>query len=242
MKKLFYVLITGILLAHHAKEYIEVESYSTSFKGGKIFHFHYDYYVEDSEHPIFDHWELTPGMSYGITNYLMFDIHTHFAKFGRGFIVDQSVEELSPFIEALAMALQLRLKRFMPLDIAFVFAYEIPFERSKRYLGGKEVYEGKMILSRDFGEHSNITMNFVFAKDGEEFIKEWAFGIKTPFSSDLHGIAGGIEILGDYEGALFFLPGLFIPIEENVIFKAGIGAGNSKSTSLRANVTFMYSF
>jgi len=242
MKKLFYVLIAGTLFAHHAMEYIEMESYSTAFKGEKIFHLHYDYYVEDSDNPIFDHWELTPGISYGITNYVMFDVHTHFARFGRGFIVDQNVTELSPFIEALAMALQVRFKKFMPLDIAFVFGYEIPFERSKKYLDGKEVYEGKIILSRDFGEHSNVTMNFTFSKDGEEFIKEWAFGIKTPLSSDPDGIAGGIEILGDYEGALFFLPGLYMPIEENIIFKAGIGAGNSKSTSLRANVTLMYRF
>lgn len=229
------------LYAHHAKEYIEIDSYFTAMKGEKVFHLHYDYYVEDKDNPDFDHWEFTPGLSYGITNYFMFDVHTHFAKFGKGFIVDENVTELSPFMEAVAFSLQARIKKFFPLDFAIVLGYELPFERSKKYLDGQEVYEGKLIVSRDFGVHSNVCLNLTFAKDGDEFVKEWAFGIKTPLSSDPHGIAGGIEILGDYEGSLFFLPGIYFPIETAII-KTGIGFGNSKATSLRANLTLMYRF
>ncbi|MEO0246268.1 MAG: hypothetical protein ABIM82_07985 [candidate division WOR-3 bacterium] len=241
MKKVAGIIIGGVIIlsAHHAMEYIEMESYSTAPKNQKVFHLHYDYFVEEKDNPDFDHWELTPGISYGITDYIMFDAHTHFAKFGKGHTINNI--ELSPFIEAAAFSLQLRAKKFTFVDFAFVLSYETPFKRSREYLDGKEVFEGKIILSKDFGVHSNICFNLNFIKDGDEFLKEWAFGIKNPLSSDPHGIAGGIEILGDYEGSLFFLPGIYIPIENSII-KTGIGFGNSKSTNLRANLTLMYRF
>jgi hypothetical protein len=240
MKKLMGIIICGgLLYGHHAMEYIEMESYSTALKGEKVFHLHYDYFVEEKNNPDFDHWEFTPGISYGIIDYIMFDAHTHFSKFNKGFTKNN--EEISPFIEALATSIQFRIPKFTFLDFGFVLSYEIPFKRAREYIDGKEVFEGKIIVSKDFGEHSNLCFNFNFVKDGDEFLKEWAFGIKNPLSSDPHGIAGGIEILGDYEGSLFFLPGIYFPIE-NSILKTGIGFGNNKSTNLRANLTLMYRF
>ncbi len=73
---------SGPLQAHHAMEFIELESYNTAPQGAFVFHLHYDYLVDDRDQPKLDHWELTPGLSYGITNRLMVDIHSHFAKFG----------------------------------------------------------------------------------------------------------------------------------------------------------------
>lgn len=240
MKKMGIICMGFFLLyAHHAMEYIEMESYQTLVKNEKTFHLHYDYYVEDKNNPDLDHWELTPGISYGITDHIMCDVHIHFSKFGKGHTLNGV--ELSPFIEAAAFSLQTRIKRFTFIDFAFVLNYELPFKRSREYLNGKEVYGGKIILSKDFGVHSNICLNLNFVKDGDEFLKEWAIGTKHPLSDDPHGIAGGIEILGDYEGALFFLPGIYFPIENSII-KAGIGFGNSKSTNLRANLTLMYRF
>lgn len=233
------IIMGNILYSHHAMEYIELESYSTAPRNQKEFYLHYDYYVEDEDDPSLDHWELTPGLSYGITDYIMFDAHTHFSKFGKGHTINQI--ELSPFMEAAAFSLQFRVKRFTFIDFAFILNYELPYKRSKEYLEGKEVYEGKIVLSRDFGVHSNICVNLNFSKEGEEFIKEWGFGIKNPLSSDPHGISGGIEIIGDYEGSLFFLPGVYFPIENSII-KAGIGFGNKKATNLRANITLMYAF
>ncbi|MEN3044616.1 MAG: hypothetical protein ABDH37_05305 [Candidatus Hydrothermales bacterium] len=239
MKIKVFLLVAITMYAHHSKEYIALESYSTCAKNEKIFHLIYDYYVENKDNPDFDHWELTPGFSYGITDHIMFGAHTHFAKFGKAFTLNES--ELSPLIEAANFAIQIRLKSLGFLNLAFLFSYEIPSDRSRKYLDGKEVIEGKIILSKNFLTHSNISVNFSFAKEGNEFIKEWALGIKNPLSADPHGIAGGIEILGDYNNAFFLLPAIYFPIERSII-KTGIGFGNQKTTYLRANISLMYIF
>ncbi|MEN3045904.1 MAG: hypothetical protein ABDH49_02820 [Candidatus Hydrothermales bacterium] len=239
MKKLILLLGALTIYAHHSKEYIAVESYNTCAKNEKIFHLIYDYYVENRDSSDYDHWELTPGLSYGITDHIMFGVHTHFAKFGKAYVKDRA--ELSPMIEAANFSLQIRFKSFGLLNLALLFSYEVPFYRSRLYLDSKEVFEGEIILSKNFLTHSNISVNFSFAREGDELIREWALGIKNPLSADPHGIAGGIEILGDYEGALFFLPALYFPIERSII-KTGIGFGNKNTTHLRANVSLMYIF
>jgi hypothetical protein len=95
-------------------EYVELESYSTARRGEFVFHLHYDYMVDDKDNPKLDHWEFTPGLSYGITDRLMIDFHTHFAKFGAEHVVEDKrnlYEPLgpSPFMEAGALSLQYRL-------------------------------------------------------------------------------------------------------------------------------------
>ena len=62
---------TGVSLAHHAMEYIEMESYTTAKRGEYVFHLHYDYMVDDEDDADLDHWELTPGLSYGLLDRLM---------------------------------------------------------------------------------------------------------------------------------------------------------------------------
>ncbi len=77
MKKAFLTVCASMLawsvFAHHAMEYIEVESYITAKQGERVFHLHYDYMVDDSDNPGLDHWEFTPGISYGIVDRLMRD-------------------------------------------------------------------------------------------------------------------------------------------------------------------------
>ena len=107
-------MTAGTAPAHHALEYIEMDSYSTAPKGWSVFHLHYDYFVDDEDNPRLDHWEITPGFSYGITDRLMIDFHTHFAKFGADHIVEDRMAEFepdgpSPFLEAFAFAAQYRL-------------------------------------------------------------------------------------------------------------------------------------
>lgn len=249
---LFFAVVApwGQVSAHHAMEYIEMESYSTARRGEFIFHLHYDYMVEDRNDPSTDHWEFTPGLSWGIRDRLMVDVHTHFAKFGKGLLIpdEQAGYEPagpSPFMEALALALQYRLTESMPLDIAVAAVYEIPFERSEELLDGQQVVEGILILGRDFGEHRNVCLNLTFGKDGEEDVKGWALGAKTPLSEDPHGIAAGVEIIGsfdDFEESWSVLPGVYFPVgDDNLVFKSGLEFGKGME-SMRLDATLMIRF
>jgi hypothetical protein len=241
------VMFSDIAFCHHAMEYIELESYSTARRGEFVFHLHYDYMVDDKDNPKLDHWEFTPGLSYGITDRLMIDFHTHFAKFGAEHVVEDkrdSYEPLgpSPFMEAGALSLQYRLIEGWFINIGGVLTYEFPYQRSKELLDGKEVYKGTLILAKDFGVHSNITLNLKYGKDGEKELKEWGFGIKTPVSDDPHGIAAAIEIIGDFDNNWSVLPSVYAPLgAENITFKTGLEFGRNLD-SMRANVTLMYRF
>ncbi len=245
----------GAAWGHHAMEYIEMEGYSTAKKGEKVFHLHYDYMVDDSEDASLDHWELTPGLSFGLTDRLMGDVHTHFAKFGVGHVVEERQTEFepngpSPFMEAVALALQYRVTEKGPVNVGLTGTWEIPFRRSERLLGSKEqVYMGTLILSREFGAHGNVTANFTYEVEGEEDAWSWAVGIKNPISADPHGMAAGLEVMGDFEGNRWsVLPGIYAPVSETIVMKTGIEVGQEKNEedrwmeTLRANVTIMHRF
>lgn len=255
MKKVGLLTIAILFLSinysfsHHAMEYIEMESYSTALQGQKVFHLHFDYFVPNKDDSSENHWEFTPGISYGITDRLMFDFHTHFAKFGPAHIVDpdkaQDPVGPPPFMEAGAISLQYRITEpnQLPVNIAGVFTYEFPYKRSKDLLDGKEVYEMTLIVAKDFGLHSNVTLNLKYGKDGDEEINEYGIGFKTPLTENPEGAAVGIELLGDYKGATKILPGIYFPLVENITVKTGLGFGNKKSEEeLRCNVTLMYRF
>lgn len=245
----FLIIISiffSIAMAHHAMEYIEMESYNTARMGEKVFHLHYDYMVDDYSNPRADHWEFTPGISYGINNRLMVDVHTHFAKFGTAHLTNKltDFEPLgpSPFLEAVAISAQYRVTKSGPINIAIAGVYEQPFQRSRELLDGQRVFEGIIIFSKEFGLHSNICANLKFGKDGDETVREWALGAKTPLSQDPHGIQIGMELLGDTEGNWALLPGVYLPIgSNNIIFKTGLELGKNLE-SMRANVTLMIRF
>lgn len=245
----------GVAWAHHAMEYIEMESYSTAKHGEKVFHLHYDYMVDDSDDPTLDHWEFTPGLSYGITDRLMADIHTHFASFESGQVVEERQAEFepngpSPFMEAVAVGLQYRLTQGWPVNVGLAGVWEIPFGRAEELLGSEDhVYVGTLILSREFGEHGNVCANFHYEIEGDEDEWSWALGVKNPLSADPHGIAAGGELMGDFEGTRWsVLPGVYAPISETITLKTGIEIGQEKNEedhwadTLRANVTMMYRF
>ncbi len=248
-------LASRVVCAHHAMEYVEMESYSTAKRGEKVFHLHYDYMVDDSDDPALDHWEFTPGLSYGITDRLMLDIHTHFAKFGRGHVVDARQAEFepygpSPFLEAMAVALQYRLTEGWPVNVAVAGTWEIPFPRAEEVLGRTDgVWAGTLIVSYEFGAHGNACANLNYEREGDE--DEWsgALGIKNTISADPHGIAAGIELMGDFNGHRWsLLPGLYAPISETITLKTGIELGQEKddeghwAETVRANVTLQYRF
>lgn len=243
------------VLAHHAMEYIEMESYSTAKRGEAVFHVHYDYMIDDADNPKADHWEYTPGIACGITDRLMFDVHTHFAKFGEEHIVEEEKDNYegtgaSPFLEAAAATLQYRLTEDLPVDVGLSGTIEVPFSRAGVLLGSNDnVYEAMLILSRDFGTHANIAANLSYEQEGDDGSAGWALGIKTPISADPHGIAAGIEILGDFENrAWSILPGMYAPLGDGIVFKTGLefgqeeGADGKTADTSRASVSLMYKF
>ena len=245
----------GRAWAHHAMEFIEMESYATARHGEKVFHLHYDYMADDLDDPTLDHWELTPGLSYGITGRLMADVHTHFASFESGHVVEERRAEFepngpSPFFEAMAVALQYRLTEGWPVELAVAGTWEIPFQRSEDLLGSEDhVFQGVLVLSRDIGEHGNLCANFCYEVEGDEDEWGWALGVKNPISADPHGIAAGVELMGDFEGHRWsVLPGIYAPVSETIILKTGFEFGREKTEdgewadTLRANLTMMYRF
>lgn len=248
-------VLSGGVLAHHAMEYIETESYSTAKSGEFVFHIHYDYMVDDADNPKADHWEFTPGIAYGITDRLMFDIHAHFAKFGEDHIVEEELTNClntgsSAFMEAAAATLQYRVTEDLPVDIGVSATIEVPFDRAEKMLGSEDnVYAAMLILSRDFGEHGNVTANFSYEEEGDEDSTGWAIGVKNPISDDPHGIAAGIEIMGDFDGdAWSILPGVYAPLGEGIVLKTGLQFGEEKdedgntADTLRASLSLMYKF
>lgn len=244
------------LFAHHAMEYIEMESYSTAKRGEYVFHVHCDYMVDNADNPKADHWEFTPGIAYGITDRLMFDVHTHFAKFGEDHIVEEErgnyeTTGASPFMEAVAASVQYRLIEDWSVNIGISGTIEVPFSRAETLLGSEaNVYQGMVILSRDFATHANITANLSYEKEGDENGTGWALGIKSPISADPHGIAAGIELMGDFEGNSWsILPGVYAPLgNEGIVFKTGLQFGQEKDEegswvdTLRASASLMYRF
>jgi len=247
---LLVIIFSSFASAHHAMEYIETESYSTALQGENIFHLHYDYFVENKQNPQSDHWEFTPGISHGITDALMLDIHTHFAKFGNALIVPEQQTTYmpggpSPFLEAAAFTLQYRLPANQILNVALVGNYEYPFQRSRDLLAGQQVGELGLIVSKDFEGHRNICLNLRAGKDGNETVSMYSFAAKTPLSADIHGIAGGIELLGsfqDFQNSWSLLPGIYMPIgSPNTTFKTGLEFGRNMDY-MRANATLMVRF
>lgn len=242
-------LMAGPAFAHHALEYIETESYSTSRKGEYLFHLHYDLMSEDKDDPRQDHWELTPGVAYGITDRLMFDAHVHYASFENGLIVEDRQAEFepdgpSPFLEAAAFTLQYRVSESWPVNVAVAGTYEVPFDRAEELLGSEEVYEGTLILAREFGSHGNVTLNLTYGEEGSEDYQEYALGVRNALTDDPHGVAAGLEILGDLEeieDAWSLLPGIYFPLNEQTLLKTGLEIGNGQDYT-RANVTLMHKF
>lgn len=242
-----WLLLSGITLAHHSREYIQLEGYSTAKKGQKVFYTHYDYFVSDQSNPKLDHYEITPGMSYGVSDHLMLDCHVHFARFGPDHIVagENNFDPIgpSPFIEATAFTLQYRITepKQLPVDIAGSVLYEYAFPKSERLVDGASVVEATVILSRDlWWDHGNICLNLNVGKDGDENTKSYGFGFKSPISPDPNGPAAGIELFGDFEGGFSVLPGIYIPLEDTITLKTGLGFGNEKSgEELRYHLSLM---
>ena len=239
-----FIFVSG-LYSHHTMEYISMESYNTLKQGAFSIHLHYDYMVEDSNDPAQDHWEFTPGISFGITDRLMFDAHTHLAKFNVGLLKSDKQAAYSPlgpspFIEAIALSVQYRILERSFVDLALAVIYEFPMKRSIDLLGGNRVFESVLIVSKNLGSHRNVTINLKYGRDGREDFLEWAVGAKTPLTKDAHGISMGLEIMGDFKEAWSLLPGIYFPLGGlNTFLKTGI---EFSLNGLHPNITLLYLF
>lgn len=241
--------MAGWARAHHALEFIEIESYTTARKGEMLVYLHYDYFSEDKDDPALDRWEVTPGASYGITDRLMLDGHVHYAKFKRGHIAEARQEEFendgpSPFFEASAFTLQYRFTDGTPIEAAVAATVEIPFDRARDLLESAEVYEVTLILSRPFGRHGNVTLNISTGWEDSEDYQEWGIGAREALSQSPHGIAAGLEIFGEFEDledSVRFLPGVYIPLNEQTVLKTGFEIGAS-STYTHFHISLTHRF
>lgn len=235
--------------AHHALEYLDVESFESAKKGEGLFYTRFDYFVDDSDDNTMNHWEITPGISYGIWNRITFDLHIHFSKFESGHFADGITRP--PFFEAVAPNLLFQItppdKYFMNVGVALT--YEIPLPRARDLLGSRQAVEGSLILGKNFWAHSNVTLNIVGGvEEGGETYAEWRIGTKHPITSIAHGISAGVEIMGDFKGEeVKVLPGVYVPILQNLRLKLGFGFGffeedGDWKSSARFGSQILYSF
>ena len=183
----------------------------------------------------------------------MFDIHTHFAKFGAGHVVPDRLAQFtpngpSPFMEAIAASLQYRVTEGHVVDVAAVGTIEVPFGRSEDVLGSEDmVFAGLLILGRELEGHRNLTANVGYEIEGDESDFHWGLGAKMPISPEGHGIAAGLELMGSFEDPgdnWSIMPGVYMPLgAQNITLKTGIEWGKSDGAdALRANLTLMYRF
>lgn len=229
-------LLAGSTWAHHAMEYIELESYQTNRRGESLIYLQYDYMVPDGDEPGLDRWEITPGWAYGLTDKLMFDIHTHFARFRNEHIVEAEQERFephgpSPFFEAVSASLLYRFTAAGPYHVAVSTDVEVPLPDARDLLGDDDlIYSGTLILGWEFASHANVVLNVGMETDGSDHEGFWGIGAKTPLAADPHGVAGGIEILGDFDGDEWkVIPGVYLPLGNEIQWKTGFSFGQEKS-------------
>jgi hypothetical protein len=249
--------------AHHALEYIDTSSYTLTAKGEGIAYLLYDHQSRDPNDPGSERWEFTPGISYGVTDWLMVDAHTHYAKFGRNFLErDEFIEGLdddhqarinatgaAPMLEAAAIGAQVALPRFTDLfDVGLAASVEIPFSAAKRWLGADKLgYEFELILHREIAEHVMITANIinVMEHDGDsyEHEQEWRLGFRFPITPNPDGIAAGVEWEGSFEDSGWnVMPGIYTPITNNAIAKMGLQLDGKEMEARRFHASLMYLF
>lgn len=246
--------------AHHALEYIDTSSYTITERGQGIAYLMYDHQSRNPNDPGAERWEFTPGLTYGVTEWLMLDAHTHYAKFGAGFVedgpaVDAGAQERidimgpAPMLEAAAIGAQVAIPRFNDyVDVGLAASVEIPFSGAKRWLGADKLgYEFELILHREIMEHVMITANLinVMEHDGDSYEseQEWRFAFRFPISPNPEGIAAGIEWEGSFEDSGWnVMPGIYAPITNNAIAKMGLQLDGKEMEARRFHASLMYLF
>ncbi len=208
--------------AHHAKEFLRTESYAQAPKGGMIFFGGFDYYKPSYDDSSLDEWEITPTFIYGISDRLTFGIHTHLLH----------IDNQSAFFEAFAFGFQYQITEpdAWLVDVGLNVEYEIPFQKSRDLIDGKQILAGTLILSKELPGDINVTSNI-------HYEREVKFGDADELSVSLAGkghivpewdwMEAGIELLGTVEDnpSIVLVPGVYMSLSEAVIFKTGASFG-----------------
>ena len=206
---------------HHAREYIEVESYETLPRGRFTGLLNYDFFSPRRDFTE-SHWEITPTFLYGITDCLMADVHTHISRF----------KGKTTFVEAVAAGLQYKLTERWPfnLDIGFLLEYEYPTDRSRDEIDGVDVLMGTLIMSREWPHDINTVLNVSYEDEmhyGDNSTTSYAFGIKSHTIPRIERLEMGVEFVGTF-GAhkeCRVIPGAYMNIGKSKILKIGTGYG-----------------
>ena len=209
--------------AHHAKDYIVVESYDTTYEEQVYVLNEFDFFKPDTDHGSKDNWEYTPTVLYGITDRLMYNFHFHVKR----------VTGRDPFFEAFTMGLQYRLleRHELPVDIAFSLDYEYPTPRSEDVLDGKDIMTLTGIFSKNFRHGINVTLNLFGEREivlGEHSEIGWRVGAKGPVIPPLRRrLEAGLEFEGifDKDPRTEVIPGVYTHVFDGNVIKAGIGFG-----------------
>ncbi len=262
------VLAAGVVYlpqaqAHHALEYIDTTSFTLAEKGQGITYLLYDHTTQDPNDPGSNKWEFTPGISYGVTDWFMFDAHMHYAQFGYNELSEDYIDSITdsellarlesqgsaPMLEAAALNFQFALPKVTDLfNIGFATTVEIPFNQAKKLLGAEGLgYEFELVLQRELWEHAMVTANLIHAMeevDGDmEGEQAWRLAFRTPISPNPEGIAAGIEFEGSFEeSAWTVMPGIYAPITNNAIAKMGFQIHGKEFEAARFHASLMYLF
>lgn len=227
---LLAMLLPGQVLAHHGKDYVELEGYASPEKGEYLLFSLFEYHVPERSVSDLDYWKIQPGILYGITNHLSLEAHAHLTKVGSESFAYEST------------ALEARF-RFLEEGDWFVNpAASVEYERSAS--DEPDEIGFRLILDKNFGPW-NATVNYWAANaidSDEDMEHSYGFGVNRPlFMFE----KVNLELVGALSGedAHYVLPSLYLPLTESLDLKAGAAFGishESEDFSIRSAVHFMF--
>ncbi len=222
------IFLSTVVYAHHAKEFIVIESYDQALKNSAILLNQWDDAFVDRHDSAEDEWEYTPTLLYGITDRIQFDLHGHLKK----------VHGTGAFVEAGTAGFQFQLtkpeERFV--NVGFSIEYELPTNRSRHTIDGSDTLYETLIISKEFPRETKVVANF----GAEQHLAwggkpEWIYGvgIKTRPFKRLDFLHAGIEWTGTFDGLTpeaSLIPGIYLGLPFDFILKAGLQIGMTEDT------------
>lgn len=242
------IMMGSLMFAHHAKEYMILEAYTTPKKGQFYYFTSFNFYKEKKGTDEFNHYEITPILTYGITDRLMGNFHFHISQFNPN--AENALLKPKIFLEAYTVGLQYRLtesgEKFF--DFAYSIDFEYPSSDSRKWIDGEDLLTNTLIISKELPNDMNITFNLSYEQEiflGGEGSLGWGAGFKIPPSSKISFMEVGMEVTGKFKKSpeIHIVPGIYINPKENMIIKIGPGFGiTSDATRFSFNFVFGFSF
>ncbi len=244
-----YIMFTCLyVFLHHAKEYLVLEAYTTPRKGQFYYFTGFNFFNEKKNQDQFNHYEITPLLTYGITDRFMGSFHFHISQFNPN--EENNLSKPSIFLEAFTFGVQYRLTEPTEkyFDLAWSISYEYPNNDSRKKIEGKDLFTNTFIISKELTGDMNITFNFSYHQEifyGGESKFSYGAGFKFPPFKKLDFLEMGVEITGDLSENpnIHIIPGIYISPTQNSLFKIGPGFGvTADATRFSLNIVFGVSF